>query len=106
MGRRGRTKKVGSTRGFGARYGSNVRKRYVKVLTEMKRGHRCPKCGAGSVRRRSVGVWNCRKCNLTFTGGAYIPVTKLGVVAKRSAKGAPSPEPSEAPVTKEREQPD
>ena len=106
MGSRGRTKKVGSTRGFGARYGSMVRKRYVKVLTEMKRAHKCPKCGHRSVRRKSVGIWNCRKCDLTFTGGAYIPETKLGVVAKRSAKGAPSPETPEIPVAKEKEQPD
>lgn len=103
MGRRGRTKKVGSTRGFGARYGSTVRKRYVKVLSEMKKSHRCPKCGSESVRRKSVGVWNCRKCGLTFTGGAYIPVTKLGTIAKRSAKGLPSPETPEVLVAEERE---
>jgi ribosomal protein L37AE/L43A len=36
-----------------------------------------------------VGVWKCRKCEFTFTGGAYTPVTKLGIVAKRIAKGAP-----------------
>lgn len=35
----------------------------------------------------SVGVWKCRKCGHTFAGGAYIPSTKLGVVAKRAAKG-------------------
>jgi large subunit ribosomal protein L37Ae len=85
MGRR-RTKKVGSTRGLGARYGSTVRKQYVKVLSEMKKAHRCPKCGSESVRRQSVGLWNCRKCGSTFTGGAYTPVTKLGIVAKRAAK--------------------
>ena len=86
----GKTKKVGPTRGLGARYGSMVRKRYVKVLTEMRKGHECPQCGSGSVRRESVGVWKCKKCGLTFTGGAYTPVTKLGVVAKRAAKrGSP-----------------
>jgi large subunit ribosomal protein L37Ae len=41
------------------------------------------------VRRESVGVWRCKKCDYTFAGGAYTPVTKLGVVAKRAAKGAP-----------------
>lgn len=82
----GRTKKVGSTRGFGARYGSTVRKRYIKVISELKKAHNCPRCGTKSVRRQSVGVWGCRKCGLTFTGGAYTPVTKLGVVAKRSVK--------------------
>jgi large subunit ribosomal protein L37Ae len=87
-----RTKKVGPTRGFGARYGSTLRKRYVKVTSEVKKAHKCPQCGTESVRRQSVGVWSCRKCGFTFTGGAYAPVTKLGVVAKRAAKGLVSPE--------------
>ena len=85
----GRTKKVGPTRGLGPRYGSTVRKRYIKVVTEMKKPHRCPQCGFQRVRRVSVGVWGCRKCGFTFTGGAYTPTTKLGIVAKRIAKGAP-----------------
>lgn len=82
-----RTKKVGPTRGFGARYGATVRKRYIKVVTEMKKPHRCPQCGLMRVKRVSVGVWKCRKCEFTFTGGAYTPTTKLGIVSKRAAKG-------------------
>ena len=82
-----RTKKVGPTRGFGTRYGSTVRKRYNKVIEGLKTEHRCPQCGFVKVRRKSVGVWKCGKCNYTFTGGAYTPATKLGVVAKRAAKG-------------------
>jgi ribosomal protein L37AE/L43A len=39
------------------------------------------------VKRESVGVWKCSKCGFTFSGGAYTPTTKLGVVAKRAAKG-------------------
>jgi large subunit ribosomal protein L37Ae len=92
----GRTKKVGSTRGLGVRYGSTVRKRYLKVVTEMKKPHRCPQCGFSRVRRVSVGVWGCRKCGFTFTGGAYTPTTKLGIVARRVAKGAPVEEALEA----------
>jgi len=84
----GRTKKVGPTRGLGVRYGSTVRKRYSKVVTEMKKPHRCPQCGFPRVKRVSVGVWGCRKCGFTFTGGAYTPTTKLGIVARRVAKGA------------------
>jgi len=84
-----RTKKVGLSRGLGPRYGSTVRKRYVKVMAEMKKPHRCPRCGFPRVKRESVGVWKCRKCDFTYTGGAYTPVTKLGVIAKRSAKGIP-----------------
>ena len=81
-------KKVGSTRGLGARYGSTVRKRYVKVITELKKPHKCPQCGFVRVHRVSVGVWKCGKCNYTYAGGAYTPLTKLGIIAKRSAKSA------------------
>jgi large subunit ribosomal protein L37Ae len=88
MGRK--TKKVAMTRGLGTRYGATLRKRYVKVLTEVRKTHKCPQCGAEAVKRESVGVWNCRKCNVTFAGGAYTPVTKLGVVAKRQVKGLSS----------------
>jgi large subunit ribosomal protein L37Ae len=85
----GRTKKVGPTRGLGVRYGSTVRKRYSKVVTELRKPHRCPQCGFPRVKRVSIGVWGCRKCGFTFTGGAYTPTTKLGIVARRVAKGAP-----------------
>lgn len=84
----GKTKKVGSTRGLGARYGSSVRKRYIKVVTELKKTHKCPNCGFLRVKRKSVGLWKCKKCNYTFAGGAYTPVTKLGVIAKRASKSA------------------
>ena len=85
-------KKVAMTRGFGARYGATLRKRYIKVVTEAKRTHKCPQCGAEAVKRVSVGVWNCKKCSVTFAGGAYTPVTKLGVVAKRQVKSLSSSE--------------
>ena len=94
-----RTKKVGPTRGFGSRYGAMVRKRYIRIVTEMKKPHRCPQCGLMRVKRISVGVWECRKCGFTFTGGAYTPTTKLGIVAKRVAKGVARAE--EAVTTKE-----
>ena len=84
-----KTKKVGPTRGLGPRYGATVRKRYIKVITELKRPHKCPNCGFVRVHRESVGVWKCGKCNYTYAGGAYTPLTKLGIVAKRAAKGLP-----------------
>jgi large subunit ribosomal protein L37Ae len=83
----GRTKKVGPTGGLKARYGATVRKRYIEVVTEQKKRHRCPQCHVLAVKRQSVGVWRCRKCGLTFTGGAFTPSTKLGESAKRAARG-------------------
>jgi large subunit ribosomal protein L37Ae len=96
-----RTKKVGPTRGLGPRYGATVRKRYIKIVTEMKKSHKCPQCGLPRVKRVSVGVWKCRKCGFTFTGGAYTPSTKLGIVAKRVAKGAPVEEVEASAATEE-----
>jgi len=85
----GKSKKVGPTRGLGVRYGATVRKRYIRVVTEMKKTNTCPQCGFPRVKRASVGVWKCRKCGFTFTGGAYTPTTKIGTVARRVAKGIP-----------------
>jgi len=84
MGRR--TRKVGPTGGLGARYGVTVRKRYREIISGMKESHKCPQCGLKAVRRESVGVWVCRKCGFKFAGGAYIPSTKLGITARRSAR--------------------
>jgi large subunit ribosomal protein L37Ae len=61
----------------------------MKVITEMRKPHSCPQCRFPTVRRVSVGLWKCRKCGYTFTGGAYVPSTKIGTVARRVAKGAP-----------------
>ena len=100
-------KKVGPSRGFGPRYGVTVRKRYVKVMAGMKTRHKCPSCGFTRVKRKSVGVWLCKKCGFTFTGGAYTPTTKLGAVAKRSTHGPPAEEKaktSEATIPQEQEQ--
>ena len=49
-------KKVGPTRGLGVRYGSTVRKRYMKVMIELKKPHRCPQCGFNRVRARGHRV--------------------------------------------------
>ncbi len=83
----GRTKKVGPAGGFKARYGATVRKRYIESIKDTKKPHICPQCRALAVKRQSVGIWKCGKCGFAFTGGAYTPSTKLGVTAKRAAKG-------------------
>lgn len=31
----------------------------------------CTFCGKVTVKRHSVGIWNCRSCKKTIAGGAY-----------------------------------
>jgi large subunit ribosomal protein L37Ae len=71
----GRTKKVGRAGRFGARYGVTLRQRVAKIEMNMKTLHKCPSCQTKAVRRVSTGIWGCRKCGYTFTGGAYTPAT-------------------------------
>ncbi len=81
-----RTKKVGITGRFGARYGSTIRKRVRKIEERMKQPHKCPQCRTKAVRRISVGIWKCRKCDYTFSGGAYVPETSEGKKIARITK--------------------
>lgn len=84
----GKTKKVGWTGRYGARYGSTVRKR-MKLIMEKRLDKRtkCPRCQTkGSVRRISSGIWHCRKCDAKFTGGAYFLSTPRGAESFRIAK--------------------
>ncbi|WXG40790.1 MAG: 50S ribosomal protein L37ae [Candidatus Freyarchaeum deiterrae] len=73
-----RTKKVGIAGRFGVRYGTKVRKRVKTILEDMNKSHKCPRCDTKAVKRVSAGIWSCKKCGYTFTGGAYLPVTPLG----------------------------
>jgi len=82
-----KTKKVGSSRRLGARYGVSVRKRLAQAEFQSKSLYECPRCGQRKVQRISVGLWVCSKCEHTFAGGAYVPSTKLGEMAKRAVRG-------------------
>jgi large subunit ribosomal protein L37Ae len=84
----GRAKKVGSAGRYGARFGVTIRKRIVEIESQAKRKHLCPSCQSRAVKRVSVGIWRCRRCGHTFAGGAVLPTTKIGDVARRSASGA------------------
>ncbi|MHA1293884.1 MAG: 50S ribosomal protein L37ae [Promethearchaeota archaeon] len=83
----GKTKKVGPAGKFGSRYGSMVRKKWRLIVEKMKGKIKCPKCETkGLVRRISVGIWHCKKCNAHFTGGAYYIETQRGAESFRIAK--------------------
>ena len=64
-------KTLGSTKRFGSRYGRTVRKKLDKIETIQRAKHKCPYCHAAKVKRKSVGIWECGKCDSVFTARAY-----------------------------------
>jgi len=68
-----KTKKVGSTGRWGARYGLMLRKR-VLVIEKIQRGkHKCPFCLKFTAKRIASGIWQCKHCKAKFAGKAYEP---------------------------------
>lgn len=69
----GRTKKVGASGRFGARYGLKIKKRFLDVNTKLKSKNICPSCQSDKLKRTSAGIYECKKCGNKTTGGAYTP---------------------------------
>jgi len=67
----GRTKKVGFTGRYGARYGKKLRDMLLKAGDKKK--HDCPSCMKKSLRREAAGVWVCKSCGHKLAGKAYKP---------------------------------
>lgn len=78
MSKMGSTKKVCKTGRFSSRYGVGIRKRVIATEKKQSNLTNCPFCGFDSVRREAAGLFNCRKCNNKFTGGAYETRTLVG----------------------------
>jgi len=71
----------GSVKRLGARYGRTVKFKLGKIESEQHKKHKCPYCNYIRVKRKSLGIWHCKKCGATFTNKAYT-VGKLGPIAK------------------------
>ena len=74
-----KTRKVGSSGRFGARYGLKLRKQIKTVEDFSKQDHKCPYCNRITVKRLSAGIYECSKCESKFTGRAYAPGIDHGV---------------------------
>ncbi|MBD3388442.1 MAG: 50S ribosomal protein L37ae [Candidatus Altiarchaeales archaeon] len=68
------TKKVGSLGRYGTRVGRKIRNEAAKIEVESRKSSGCPSCSRGKLKRVSAGIWRCRTCKHTFTGGTHIPV--------------------------------
>lgn len=77
--------KLGSAKRFGARYGTKPKYQFAKIEKEQRKKHKCPYCNAIAVKRVAMGIWNCRKCDSTFTGKAYTIMKPVAVEEKIEA---------------------
>lgn len=66
-----RTKKVGIVGKYGTRYGASVRKVIKKIEISQHSRYTCRFCGKDSVRRKAVGIWECKRCKKVVAGGAW-----------------------------------
>jgi len=68
-----RTKKVGTSGRWGPRYGVKTRMQVAAIEKKQRAYHLCPRCGLIRVKRLGTGIWKCRRCEVIFAGGAYMP---------------------------------
>merc|ERR1712223_100368 len=62
-----RTKKVGIVGKYGTRYGASLR----KLIKRMEVSQHKPYTGGKTLKRHSVGIWECKKTGVKISGGAY-----------------------------------
>ncbi|MFT4283048.1 MAG: 50S ribosomal protein L37ae [Candidatus Woesearchaeota archaeon] len=60
-----------TTKRFGPRYGRTVKYKVAKIEKLSKANYKCPFCLAKKVTRKTAGIWQCSKCEKTFTSKAY-----------------------------------
>merc|ERR1712096_124810 len=77
-----RTQKVGITRKYGVRYGASLRKIVKKFELTQHSKYFCTFCGVVGMKRKSVGIWECKKCKKVVAGGAWTYSTPPAVTAK------------------------
>ena len=77
-----RTRKSGIVGKYGTRYGSSLRKQIKKVEISQHTHYTCAFCGKDKVKRKAVGIWECKSCNRIVAGGAWCLQTQ-GAIAVR-----------------------
>ncbi len=83
------SKKVGSLGRYGPRIGRKLRDE-IKKIEDISKKNECPVCGR-KVKRKAAGIYECKSCNKSFTGGAYIATKKT----KSKTMGVEEPEKSD-----------
>merc|ERR1712109_63172 len=77
-----RTKKVGIVGKYGTRYGASLRKLIKRMEVSQHKKYTNPLTGGETLKRHSVGIWECKKSGVKLSGGAYEPETPTARTTK------------------------
>ncbi|CAM6020601.1 unnamed protein product [Sphagnum balticum] len=66
----------------GTRYGASLRKQIKKMEVSQHSKYFCESCGKFGVKRKAVGIWNCKDCGKVKAGGAYTLNTASAVTVR------------------------
>ncbi|KAJ5506755.1 Ribosomal protein L37ae [Penicillium expansum] len=92
-----RTKKVGITGKYGTRYDIRpirayttirclLRKQVKKMEVTQHARYVCTFCGKNTVKRKAVGIWECKGCDKTVAGGAYTVSTPAAAATRSTIR--------------------
>merc|ERR1712179_91323 len=81
-----RTKKVGIVGKYGTRYGASLRKTIKKLEVSQHQKYTCQFCGKDAMKRRAVGIWNCKGCCKTVAGGAWVLSTTAAATVRSAVR--------------------
>jgi large subunit ribosomal protein L37Ae len=72
---------------FGARYGQRVKRKIANIESKQRKKQICPFCD-GKAKRRSKGIWLCKKCKRKFAAHAYY-LEKEAISVKKEERKKP-----------------
>merc|ERR1712027_272850 len=81
-----RTRKVGIVGKYGTRYGASLRKLIKRMEVSQHKRYTNPLTGGQTLKRHSVGIWECKKTGVKISGGAYVPETVTAKTVKYGLK--------------------
>ncbi|PGH23750.1 60S ribosomal protein L37a [Polytolypa hystricis UAMH7299] len=68
------------------RYGASLRKQVKKMEISQHARYTCTFCGKDSVKRLSVGIWECKSCKKTVAGGAWTVSTPAAAATRSTIR--------------------
>ncbi|KAK7712491.1 60S ribosomal protein L43 [Diaporthe eres] len=67
-------------------YGASLRKSVKKMEITQHARYVCTFCGKTTVKRHSVGIWDCKSCKRTVAGGAYTVATPAAAAMRSTLR--------------------